>query len=111
MFFNTLIDNYVCIDYMLCQSETLSATSCNPKFMETSFNILLGIGISELLRNLVSCHGFMKKPNSTVKLNFQNCLVNNYLSKGLSLIEYKTKQLSLLPNDVKLSLCRKKSNV
>ena len=89
--FNNLIDNYVCIEYMSCQSETLSAISCNPKFMETIFNILLGIGISELLRNLVSCHGFMKKPNSTVTLNFRNRLVKSYLSKGLSIIEWNKK--------------------
>ena len=29
-------------------------------------------------------------------------MINNYLSKGFSIIEQNTKQLSLLPNDVKL---------
>ena len=41
----TLIDNYVCIDYLSCKSKTLSAISCNPTFKYTSFNTLLGIGI------------------------------------------------------------------
>ena len=41
----TLIDNYVCIDYLSCQSKTLSAILCNPKFKDTSFNILFGIFI------------------------------------------------------------------
>ena len=57
--------NYVCIDYLLCQLKTLCGISINPTFKETSFNLLLGIGIPELLMNLVSCHGFMLKSNST----------------------------------------------
>ena len=99
----TLIYNYVCIDYVPCKSNTLSAISCNPTFKDTSFNILLGIGIPEMLLNLVSCHGFMKKPNSTLILNCQTRMINNYLSKGFSVIKQK-KQLSLLPNDVRLRI-------
>ena len=76
-----LIENYVCIDYLSCQSKTLKSISSKPTFEETSFNILLGIGISELLLNLVYCHGFTKKPNSTVVLNFRSRLINNHLSK------------------------------
>ena len=74
-----LIYNYVCIDYLLFQSKTLSSISSQKTFEQTSFNILLGIVITEMLLNLVSCHGFMKKPNSTVILNCQSRLVKNYL--------------------------------
>ena len=35
-------------------------------------------------------------------LNFRTRLIKNYLSKGLYVIEQKTNQLMLLPNDVKL---------
>ena len=70
-----LIDNYVCIDYLPCQSKTLCGISSNPKFKEISFNLLLVIGIPELLLNLLSCHGFMKKSNSTVILNFRSGLI------------------------------------
>ena len=66
--------------------------------------MLLGIGITELLLNLLPRHRFMKKPNSTVILNFRTCLIHNYLSKGFSIIEYNTKQFCLLPNDVKLRI-------
>ena len=69
---------------------------------DKSFNILLGIGIPELLLNLVSCHGFMKKPNSTVILNYRSRLIKNYLAKVLYMIEKCSKQLSLISNDVKL---------
>ena len=61
------------------------------------FNVLHGIGIPELLLNLVSCHGFMKKPNSTVILNLQYSLVNKYLendstvSKGIKAKMYASK--------------------
>ena len=52
--------------------------------------------------NLVSYHGFMKKPNSTVILNFWYILVNYYLAKGFAVLGKKSKQLSSFHNDVKL---------
>ena len=75
----TLIENYICIDYLSCKSKNLSAISYNTTFKDTSFNILLGMGITELLLNLVSCHILMKKTNS----------INNYLAEGFSTIEQK----------------------
>ena len=98
----TLIENYSCVEYLPCQSKILISTSWNPTFKDKSFNVLLGIGIPELLLNLVSFHGFMKKPNLTVILNLPTRLINNYLFKGLAIIEQNTKQLNLLSNYVKL---------
>ena len=100
----TLIDNYVCIDYLLCQSKTWCEILRNPTFKETSFNLLRGIGITELLLNLVSCHGFMEKSNSTVVLNCRSNLINNYLSKRLFIIEQDSNKLSLILNDVILRI-------
>ena len=65
----SLVYNYVCIEYLSCQSKTLSSISSKPTFKDTSFNILIGIGIPELILNLVYCHGFMKKSNSAMILN------------------------------------------
>ena len=65
------------------------------------FNILLGIGIPELLLNLVSYNERLEKPNSTVILNCWYYLVNNYLSKGLYIIEKDSKKKGRLLNDVK----------
>ena len=48
--------------------------------------------------------GFMKKPNSTVILNFRTCLINNDLSKVFSIIEQGSKHLNLIPNDVILRI-------
>ena len=84
----------MCIDYLSFQSETFSAISYNPIFKDISFNILLVIGILELLLNLVSFHGIMKKQNLNVILNCQTRLINKYLSKVLQFI--------FLTNDVKL---------
>ena len=53
---------------------------------------------------LVSCHGFTKKPNSTVILNLQSCLVNYHLEKGFIIIKHNSKQLSSALNDVKLRI-------
>ena len=92
--FNPPIYTYVCADYLSCQSKILSNISINPSFKEKSFNLLLGIGIPELLLNLVSCNGFIKKPNSTLILNHQSFPITNYLSKGFSIIKHNTKQLS-----------------
>ena len=96
----TLIENYVCIDYLSCQSKTLCAISSNSSFKETSFVLLLGIGIPELLLSLVYFDGFMLKFNSTLILNFRSRLINNYLSKGFFIIEQVSKQLLLIPNYV-----------
>ena len=95
------IENYVCIKYLSCQYKTLSSIYSNRIFEQTSLNILLGIGIPEVLLSLLSCHGFTEKPNSTVILNIRYRLVNNHLSKGFFIIKKNSKHLSILPNDMK----------
>ena len=57
-----------------------------------------------MLMNLKSCHGFMKKPNSTFILNFRYCLVNKYVEKGFFIISNSSEQLSSVQNDVKLRI-------
>ena len=96
--------NYVCIDYPSCQLKTLRIISSNIIFKQTIFNILLVIGIPEMLMNLVYCHGFMEKPNATVILTFRYHLVNNHLAKGFFTIEKNYNQLSVLTNDAKLRI-------
>ena len=100
----SLIYNYVFIQYISCQQNILSSIPSKTIFEDISLNIILGIGIPELLLNLVSCHGFTKKPNSTVILNCRSCLLNNYLAKGFYIIEKYSKQKIMLPNDVKLRI-------
>ena len=99
-----LMENYFCIEYLSCQSKTLGSISSKPIFEQTSFNILIGIGIPELLLNLVSCHGFTKKPNSAVILNCRARLINIYFAKVFYIIEKDSRQLIILPNDVRLRI-------
>ena len=82
----SVIENYVCNNYLCCHSKKLSVISSDKIFGEASYNELLGIGIPEVLMNLVSCHGFMKKPNSTVILVCRYSLENYYLGKFLLLL-------------------------
>ena len=96
------IDNCVCIDCICCQYKPFIRISSKIIFKKISYNILLGIVIPEVLLNLVYCHGSMQKLNSTVILNFRSCLVNKYLEKGFFIIASKYKQISSIPNDVKL---------
>ena len=56
-----VIDNYVCIDYLCWHSKTLIVICCDKMFVGTGYNESLGIGIPEMLLNLISCHGFTKK--------------------------------------------------
>ena len=100
----TPIDNYVCIYHLSCQSNTLCGISNYATFKEISFNLLINIGITELLLNLVSCHGFMIKLDSTMISNCRSRLINKYLSKIFFIIEHGSKQLNLIPNDVRLKI-------
>ena len=56
-----IIDNYVCIDYLCCQSKTINSIPSDKIFEQASYNILLGIGIPEVPMDLLSCHVFMEK--------------------------------------------------
>ena len=62
---------------------------------------MLDIDILEVLMNLISCHGFMKNKNSTVVLVCLYQLVNYHLLKGFVIIEYNSKHLISVPNEVK----------
>ena len=71
-----VIENYFCIEYLCCQSKPLSVICYDKMFASTSYNELPGIGIPEVLMNLISCHGFMKKTDSTVILLCSSRLVS-----------------------------------
>ena len=100
----SIIDNYVCIEYLCCHSKTLSVISYDKIFEEASYNGLLSIGIPKVLINLLYFHGFMKKQNSTVMLVCQSRLVNYYLAKVFVGIEHNSNHLSSVPNYLKLRI-------
>ena len=57
----TIIKNYVCIDYLDFQkqlSEIPVGYGGGSKHGDKRFDRILGIGIPDLIMNLMSCHGF-----------------------------------------------------
>ena len=54
------IENYVCIDYLACQSNQFCDICIDGNYLEIGFNKLLGIGIPDLLMDLLLCPGFTK---------------------------------------------------
>ena len=57
-----IISNDVCTDYLGYESKQLSELSLGSggrfKHVNKIYDKILGIGISDLLMNLMSCHGF-----------------------------------------------------
>ena len=60
-----IFDNYVCIDDIACQSNK-SSVICRDKKSGYELKKLRGIGIPDLLVNLLLCHSFMKNIHFTV---------------------------------------------
>ena len=65
------------------------------------FNRLLGIGITYLLMNLLSCHGLTKNIKYIVILKCPKMMLEYYFSKGFGILEYNSNNLKKIPNIVK----------
>ena len=96
-----LINNYVCIDYIGCQSKTLSVICYDKICADMNSNEFLRIEILEFLMNLMSCHGFTKDINSTVIVSFRNWSVEYHLEKEFVIIEHNSNTLSSVPSEMK----------
>ena len=72
----TIISKYVCIDYLGSEKSTLIYLSLGVtgryEHFDTDYDNILGIGIPDLLLNLLSCHGFSKTVNL---LSYSNVLI------------------------------------
>ena len=97
----SIIDNYVYINYLGCQSKKFSVIYSDKIFEDRGYNYLLSVGIPEFLMNLISFHGFTKDTNSTVILLCHTWFVEYYLAEGLFIIEQKSEKLSIVPNELK----------
>ena len=71
------------------------------KYGDKSFDVILGIGIPDLLMKLMSCHGFLKNINSVVILKCPKSMLEYYFLKGLTILECNYNNLAKLPNDIK----------
>ena len=81
----TIVDDYICINYLgLFQDNSFKYDN---KFKNTKLNDLSGLGIPDILMNIMSFHGFAKSSILTVILTCRNALVPYYFSKGFFIVE------------------------
>ena len=110
----TIIDKYICIDYLGSERSKLSylkigCTGSN-KHNGMDYNNILGIGIPDILLNLLSCHGFLKNNESVVIIKFPNRMSEYYFNKGFVIFECDEEHLKKLPLEVKRQIwCRSSS--
>ena len=82
----TIIDRYVCIDYLVTETKEISELilGCNLKikYEGMDYENLFGIGIPDILFNMLSCHGFLNNNESIVILKCPNRMSENYFNKG-----------------------------
>ena len=71
------------------------------KHGDKSFDKILGIGILDLLINLISCRWFLKNINSVVVLKCPKRMLGYYFSKGFTILECNNNNLAKVPNEVK----------
>ena len=81
----TIIDKYVCIDYLGTEKSKISdlkiACTGSSKHDGMDYNNLFGIGIPDILLNMLSCHGFIKNDDSIVILKCPNRMSEYYFNK------------------------------
>ena len=61
----------------------------------------MGIGIPDLLMNLISCHGSLKNMNYVVILKFPKSMLEYYFSTWFTILECNKNNLAKLLNDAK----------
>ena len=87
----TIIGKYVCIDYLSSEKSKLSylrhGSTGRYKHYDTDYDHVLGIGIPDLLLNLLSCHGFSNNNESVVILKCPNRMSEYYFNIGFFIFE------------------------
>ena len=84
-----------CLYYLCIQHDKLSSNDMS--FQDATFDGFPGIGIPEVLMNIMSCCGFAKEENKIFILMFRIKLVSYYLSKGFLIIDPKSDALDNVP--------------
>ena len=101
----TIISKYVCIDYLGSEKSKLSdlrlGVTGRYKHFDTDYDNVLGIGIPDILLNLLYCHGFSKNSESVVILKCPHSMSEYYFNKGFVVFECDEVNLKRLPSLVK----------
>ena len=101
----TITNRYVCIDYLGSEKSKLSdlrlgCTGSN-KNNGTDYDNVLGIGITDILLNLLSCQGFLKNNDSVVILKCPNMISEYYFNKEFVIFECDEDHFKKLLSEVK----------
>ena len=86
-----IMENFDCVYYICCPEIKIHVTTKGQGYENITYNAVSGIGISEILMNIISCHGFVNNTKSAVILSFCSKLVDYYLQKCFVLLKKKIK--------------------
>ena len=99
------IKNYVFIDYLASKLEKLSEIPVGSvggyKYEERSYDKILGVGITDILMNLMSCYGFLKNKYPVVIIKLPKRMFEFYFSKVFTSFYCNIINLEKLPSEVK----------
>ena len=97
----TIIDRYVCIDYLGTEIKKISelrlGCTFSSKHEGMDYNNLFGIGIPDILLNMLSCHGFLNNNDSIVILKCPNRMSEYYFNKEFIQLTCDEDNLNKLP--------------
>ena len=82
-----IVESCVFVDCLCCPETKLFVVNTGQGFENRTYNYVSGMGIPELLMNIISCHVFGNNKNSVVIFSCRRKLVDCYLSKGFVIIE------------------------
>ena len=91
----TIIDDYICLDYLGFLQERLSKHDNN--FENTKFKNLYALRIPKILMNIISCHVFAKYSILEVILTCWNDLVPYYIFKRFVVVETEVGEVDNIP--------------
>ena len=74
------------------------------KYGDKSVYRTLGIGIPDMLMNLMSCHGFLNKIKYFAILKCPKRMLEYFFSKGFTILECNVNIMVKLRNDVKQTI-------
>ena len=75
------MENFVCVYYICCPEIKIHVTTKGQGYENITYNAVSGIGIPEILMNIISCHVFVTNRKSTVILSCCRKLIDYYLQK------------------------------
>ena len=82
-------------------SELCIGSGGRLKHVNKNYDKILGIGISDLLMNLMSCHCFLNNKDSVVILKFPKRMFEYYFSKGFIHFYWNNINLEKIQSEVK----------